>query len=114
MPFLIVQLTFITCTPHTFQRAFRGGSFQGTIRGEKHRPSSLASGKGDSPFVAGDAGQVKLTGLRQNKTKETESNGTASKQGKQFKVLGKMGCTMRNVFGLWTAKNQMSLHFCTF
>ena len=58
-----------------FQKAF-SGSFRGTIRGEKHRPKT----KEDSPFVAGDTGQVKLTGIKQNKAKERESS---SKKGKK-------------------------------
>ena len=70
-----------------FQKAFRGGSFRGTIRGAKHRPELLPSGNGDSPFVAGDAGQVKLTGIRHKKPKITGVSGAAAKKGTHQRAL---------------------------
>lgn len=50
-----------------FQRAIKGGSFRSTIRGNKHRPTILADGTGNSPFVAGDGSAVQLTGIKDKK-----------------------------------------------
>lgn len=64
-------------------RAIKGGSFRNTVRGNKHRPTILADGSGNSPFVAGDGAAVKLTAIKGSKTKAEESvntsiNGTPS------------------------------------
>lgn len=56
------------------QRAIKGGSFRSTIRGNKHRPTILADGTGNSPFVAGGGDSVTLTAVK-------------GKQSKAFKVL---------------------------
>lgn len=56
-------------------RAIKGGSFRNTIRGNKHRPNLLADGSGNSPFVAGDGMEVKLTSVKdKDKKQETTLN----------------------------------------
>ncbi|KAK3580866.1 hypothetical protein CHS0354_032927 [Potamilus streckersoni] len=43
----------------------KGGSFRGSLRGTKKiRPTILTDGFGNSPYVAGDAGTVKLTAVK--------------------------------------------------
>ena len=44
----------------------KGGSFRKTIKGNKHRPAVVTNGNWNSPFVAGDSGEVKLTSLKDN------------------------------------------------
>ncbi|XP_053388776.1 uncharacterized protein LOC128551872 [Mercenaria mercenaria] len=73
-------------------RAIKGGSFRNTVRGNKHRPANLADGTGNSPFVAGDSSDVKLTAVKGKNKKEdsvnTSLNGTPAlpKKSRQSKA----------------------------
>ncbi|KAH3856909.1 hypothetical protein DPMN_099504 [Dreissena polymorpha] len=73
-------------TSKRFLRAFKGGSFRSTLRGNKHRPTILSDGTGNSPFVAGNEDGVKLTGVKEKEKsakdaslglgKKSQSNGS--------------------------------------
>lgn len=57
------------------KHGFKGGSFRNTLRGNKHRPQVLANGSGNSPFVAGDGSEVRLTSIK-GETQNTSLSGT--------------------------------------
>ncbi|WAR18247.1 RIOX1-like protein [Mya arenaria] len=61
----------------TLQRAIKGGSFRNTVRGNKHRPTILADGSGNSPFVAGNEEGVKLTSMKEKDKSGMEAANTS-------------------------------------
>ncbi|XP_052768522.1 ribosomal oxygenase 1-like isoform X2 [Mya arenaria] len=63
--------------PKKLLRAIKGGSFRNTVRGNKHRPTILADGSGNSPFVAGNEEGVKLTSMKEKDKSGMEAANTS-------------------------------------